>query len=85
MRRWLMLKVFAWMTAKFAEGDCDLVLKLMDADASTTMASVGRAAGPSTKARTGRKRSSSKLVMPSTRSVTRVMRRERVRAACTPR
>ena len=32
MRRWLMLKVFAWMTAKFAEGDCDLVLKLMDAD-----------------------------------------------------
>jgi ketosteroid isomerase-like protein len=32
MRRWLMLKAFASMTAKFAEGDCDLVLKLMTDD-----------------------------------------------------
>jgi ketosteroid isomerase-like protein len=32
MRRWLMLKAFAWMTSKFAEGDCDLVLKLMSDD-----------------------------------------------------
>jgi len=32
MRRWLMLKTFAWMTAKFAEGDCELVLKLMAED-----------------------------------------------------
>jgi ketosteroid isomerase-like protein len=32
MRRWLMLKAFAWMTAKFADGDCELVLKLMADD-----------------------------------------------------
>src|SRR6516165_9946766 len=32
MRRWLMLKAFASMTARFAEGDCDLVLKLMTDD-----------------------------------------------------
>ena len=32
MRRWLMLKAFTWMTAKFADGDCDLVLKLMADD-----------------------------------------------------
>ena len=32
MRRWLMLKTFTWMTAKFAEGDCELVLKLMADD-----------------------------------------------------
>ncbi len=33
MRRWIMFKVFAKMTAKFAEGDCELVLKLMADDA----------------------------------------------------
>lgn len=32
MRRWIMRKVFTYMTAKFAEGDCDLVLKLMADD-----------------------------------------------------
>ena len=32
MRRWLMLKVFSWITAKFARGDCDLVLTLMADD-----------------------------------------------------
>jgi SnoaL-like domain len=32
MRRWLILKTFAFMTAKFADGDCDLVLKLMADD-----------------------------------------------------
>jgi ketosteroid isomerase-like protein len=32
MRRWLMLKAFAWMTAKFAQGDCELVLKVMGDD-----------------------------------------------------
>lgn len=32
MRRWLMLKAFRWMTAKFADGDCELVLKLMADD-----------------------------------------------------
>jgi ketosteroid isomerase-like protein len=33
MRRWLVHKVFGWMTARFAEGDCELVLKLMAEDA----------------------------------------------------
>lgn len=33
MRRWLIHKAFAWMAAKFAEGDYDLVLKLMADDA----------------------------------------------------
>jgi ketosteroid isomerase-like protein len=32
MRRWIILKTFAFMTAKFADGDCDLVLKLMAGD-----------------------------------------------------
>jgi ketosteroid isomerase-like protein len=32
MRRWLILKAFARMAAKFAEGDCELVLKLMADD-----------------------------------------------------
>jgi ketosteroid isomerase-like protein len=32
MRRWLLLKAFAWITAKFAEGDCELVLRLMAPD-----------------------------------------------------
>jgi hypothetical protein len=32
MRRWLLRRVFAWMTAGFADGDCDLVLKLVADD-----------------------------------------------------
>ena len=32
MRRWLMLRMFAAMTAKFAEGNCQMVLKLMTDD-----------------------------------------------------
>ncbi len=32
MRRWLIKKTFGWMTAKFVDGDCELVLKLMADD-----------------------------------------------------